>query len=176
MSGTQKWVATHLLSTKADIHNIWPTSQMWTVKLLMRPTMLFFVNETPFESRKRPFYVSEIFNWPARRFKLCTRALYQACTTYGPRTKYGPRKLLIWPAKVKIFFSACFLWNHLLLIFCPWILKYLFIWPNMKIELFILVLKYFWNNLFVTSPSKRDTVITILRKDVRIGKAEREIK
>ena len=29
-------------------------------------------------------------------------ALKQACTTYGPRAKCGPRKLFIWPAKPKI--------------------------------------------------------------------------
>jgi len=28
----------------------------------------------------------------------------QACTTYGPRTKCGPRKLLIWPGKPQILF------------------------------------------------------------------------
>jgi len=29
----------------------------------------------------------------------------QACTTYGPRAKCGPRKLLIWPAKPQIVFN-----------------------------------------------------------------------
>jgi hypothetical protein len=32
-------------------------------------------------------------------------ALSQACTTYGPRAKCGPRKLLIWPSKPQILFS-----------------------------------------------------------------------
>jgi hypothetical protein len=30
--------------------------------------------------------------------------LIQACTTYGPRAKCGPRKLLIWPAILQILF------------------------------------------------------------------------
>jgi len=30
--------------------------------------------------------------------------LDQACTTYGPRAKCGPQKLLIWPAKPQILF------------------------------------------------------------------------
>jgi len=37
----------------------------------------------------------------------------QACTTYGPRSKWGPRKLLIWPAKPK--FTSIWLdfwWKH----------------------------------------------------------------
>ena len=32
---------------------------------------------------------------------MCNNDLDQACTTYGPRSKYGPRKPLIWPAKQK---------------------------------------------------------------------------
>jgi len=35
----------------------------------------------------------------------CADALDQACTTYGPRAKCGPRKLLIWPAKPQILRS-----------------------------------------------------------------------
>ena len=33
-------------------------------------------------------------------FKRQIHGLKQACTTYGPRAKCGPQKLLIWPAKL----------------------------------------------------------------------------
>lgn len=35
--------------------------------------------------------------------------LEQACTTYGPRAKWGPWKHLSCPAKPKMFFLDCFL-------------------------------------------------------------------
>jgi len=34
----------------------------------------------------------------------------QACTTYGPRAKCGPQKLLIWPAKPQFGSFCFFLW------------------------------------------------------------------
>ncbi len=45
--------------------------------------------------------------WLADRMSplLVSYNLDQACTTYGPRAKCGPRKLLIWPAKPQIVFS-----------------------------------------------------------------------
>jgi hypothetical protein len=35
-------------------------------------------------------------------FVIFVDPLDQACTTYGPRAKFGPRKLFIWPAKTTI--------------------------------------------------------------------------
>ncbi len=37
----------------------------------------------------------------AEQFELRTTDLNQACTTYVPRAKCGPHKILIWPAKPK---------------------------------------------------------------------------
>jgi len=36
--------------------------------------------------------------------------LEQACTTYGPRAKYGPRKFSIWPAKPKFIYIWLDFW------------------------------------------------------------------
>jgi len=42
--------------------------------------------------------------------RLKNNGLDQACTTYGPQAKCGPRKLLIWPVILQIFFILPFLW------------------------------------------------------------------
>ena len=38
--------------------------------------------------------------------------LEQACTTYGSRAKFGPRKLFIWPAKPKILSIKLVCWKQ----------------------------------------------------------------
>ncbi len=43
-------------------------------------------------------------------FKAYCNTLGQACTTYGPWAKCGPRKLLIWPAKPQILFILLLFW------------------------------------------------------------------
>ena len=63
----------------------------------------------------------------------------QACTTYGPRAKCGPQKLLIWPAKSNILgFKLVFLIN----VPFEWVITYHlgpwawnFFWPAMRFEL-----------------------------------------
>jgi len=72
---------------------------------------------------------------------VCIVNLDQACTTNGPETKCGQRKLLIWPLKLKIllFLLLSFIKNTL------WCVKaYQFwpldmskkIWPAMRFELY----------------------------------------
>ena len=57
--------------------------------------------------------------------------LEQACTTYGPRDKCGPQKLLIWPAKPQILFILL-----LSLAKTPYeCVKTYQLWPSMRFEL-----------------------------------------
>jgi len=67
--------------------------------------------------------------------------LEQACTTYGPRAKCGPPRLLIWPTKPQILFSLlasliktpfeCVKNDQL----WPLDVSKKFIWPAMRFEL-----------------------------------------
>ena len=67
--------------------------------------------------------------------------LTQACTTYGPRAKCGPRKLLIWPAKLQILFVqlAFFLKPSFLCVttcnIWPLNINKKNVWPAMRLEL-----------------------------------------
>jgi len=48
---------------------------------------------------------------PNKEYNICAdpvNTLIQACTTYGPRAKCGPRKLLIWPPNLQILFNLLF--------------------------------------------------------------------
>ncbi len=48
---------------------------------------------------------NSIFEVPVSARRVCYLLyLDQACTTYGPRTKCGPQKLLIWPAQSQIIY------------------------------------------------------------------------
>ena len=105
--------------------------------------------------------------------------LDQACTTYSPRAKWGPQKLLIWPAKPKILgFKLLFLIMHPLdgLKHNILALGYgeIFFGPAMRFELgtheafqpfqfspFILILAASWYQIKVIRTFKTSTVITI---------------
>ena len=65
----------------------------------------------------------------------------QACTTYGPRAKCGPHRLLIWPSKQKIFqiqlvdlVETPFEWKKYI-DFAPRIFKNFVFWPATRFEL-----------------------------------------